>query len=138
MIEMTKKELDGLYSEMAQFSSIHKYSTFAREYKSKFKVRVNYAAYCAWYDVVYGLPEQVFSISDVGPIQCMICDVQSRELMVYNKVEKKLTTSISARSLPTVFESRSLARKAVWHHVQQSGEPMSHLRWEVVEALETH
>jgi hypothetical protein len=134
---MTKKEIDSLYHEAAEYSGVHKFATFQRLYNAKNgKRKLSYPVYCAWYDLVRGLPTPMFSASDIGPEQCMIRDAESRELMVYIKAEGRLVTSSEARQLPTVFPSRAKARSAKWHHVMQSGEPMSHTRWDVIPAID--
>lgn len=137
MIVLTKKEIDDLYAEAAEFSGVHKYKTFERLYNAKNgKRKLSYAVYLAWFDLVFGLPEPMFAASDVGPVKCMVCDVDTRELMFYDKPNLRLLYPSEVNVLPTVFQSRAKARSAVWHHVQQSGEPMSHVKWEVVEAVE--
>lgn len=59
----------------------------------------------------------------------MIVRVSDRQPMHY--ANKMLIPAVGGVK-PTVFPSGRKARVAKWHHVQQSGIPMSHVLWEIV------
>ena len=60
--------------------------------------------------------------------RCMIQRVSDHFPMSYDEKAKTLTD----KGEPTVFSSTRKARVARWHHVQNSGIPMSHVLWEIV------
>jgi hypothetical protein len=51
------------------------------------------------------------------------------DFMTYNRDEKKLMISEKPY---TIFSSKRKAHTAIWHTVQQSGVPGSHVDYEVV------
>jgi hypothetical protein len=67
----------------------------------------------------------------------MVRHIPSGELMYYDKPNHQLLSVAESGQRPTVFTCRRKAQSARWHHVMQSGEPMSHNLFEVVDAIDS-
>lgn len=65
--------------------------------------------------------------------RCVVIDVSTGEAMFYSKPDKALMSPLVTNGSYTEFPSKKKARSAVWHHVMQSGIPMSHTQWMIRE-----
>jgi len=65
------------------------------------------------------------------PKKCVVRYLPDETLMFYNKVEK--TLEIVSFGTYTEFPSKRKAQIAIWHTVQKSGEPGSHVNYRIEE-----